>query len=85
MAMKDTSKTVFNFLKECDGDNVTLNDIATSLGMPARSVNGCLVGMQKKKLIVREETTAPGADGKDVAVKYIRLTVEGRNFNPDAE
>ena len=31
MAMKDTSKTVFNFLKECDGDNVTLNDIATAL------------------------------------------------------
>jgi hypothetical protein len=41
--------------------------------------------MQKKKLIVREETTAPGADGKAVAVKYIRLTDEGRAFNPDAE
>lgn len=85
MAMKEASKTVFNFLKDCDGDNVTLHDIATSLNISSKSVNGCLVGMQKKNLIVREETTIMNDDGKEVVVKYIRLTDEGRTFDPDAD
>lgn len=85
MAMKETSKKVFNFLKDSAGDNLTLNDISASLDMAVRSVNGCLVGMQKKGLVVREETETMGADGKTVKVKYIRLTDAADSFDPDAE
>lgn len=85
MAMKETSKRVFNFLKDSAGDNLTLNDISASLDMAVRSVNGCLVGMQKKGLVVREETETMGADGKTVKVKYIRLTDAADSFDPDAE
>lgn len=84
-AMKDASKKVFNFLKDSAGDDLTLNDISTSLDMAVRSVNGCLVGMQKKGLVVREETETIGADGKTVKVKYIKLTDAAASFDPDAE
>ncbi len=85
MAMKETSKKVFNFLKECAGEDLTLNSIATALDMAPRSVNGCLVGMQKKGLVVREETTVPSEDGKPTTVKYIRLTDAAAAFDPDAD
>lgn len=85
MAMKEASKKVFNFLKDSAGDDITLNDIAASLDMAVRSVNGCLVGMQKKGLVVREEVETMGTDGKSVKVKFIRLTEAADSFDPDAE
>lgn len=85
MAMKETSKKVFNFLKESAGDDLTLNDIAASLDSNPKSVNGCLVGMQKKGLVIREEAEVMSADGKPVKVKYIRLTEAAATFDPDAE
>lgn len=85
MAMKEASKKVFIFLKDNDGADVTLNSIATSLDMPVRSVNGCLVGMQKKGLVVREEVQTLDDNGKAVTTKYIRLTAAAATFNPDAE
>lgn len=85
MAMKEASKKVFIFLKDNDGADVTLNSIATSLDMPVRSVNGCLVGMQKKGLVVREEAQTLDDNGKAVTTKYIRLTTAAATFNPDAE
>lgn len=85
MAMKDSSKKVFNFLMDNQGADITLNSIATSLDMPVRSVNGCLVGMQKKGLVVREEVQALDDNGKTVTTKYIRTTEAAASFNPDAE
>lgn len=85
MAMKEASKNVFLFLKDNDGADLTLNDISTSLDMAVRSVNGCLVGMQKKGLVVREENQVMDSNGKTVTVKYIRLTEAADSFDPDAE
>ena len=84
MAMTENSKKVFTFLRENDGENLTLHQIATALGMESKSVNGCLVGMQKKQLVKREEASVMDGEGKAVTVKYIRLTDAAYSFDPDA-
>lgn len=92
MAMKESSKTVFKFVKANDGKDMTLNVIATQLGLTTRQVNGSLVSFQRHKdadgnaapLIERVETQIQDADGKYVDVKLIKLTDAGREFDPDA-
>lgn len=88
MAMKESTKVIFNYVKEHDGEDFTAADIADVIGAEVRSVNGSLTGMQKKGWIVRE----PGEveveeDGKIVhkTVKFIRLTAEGKAADIDAE
>lgn len=85
MAMKESSKAVFTFLKETQTEDNTLSSIATALGMEPRSVNGCLVGMQKKGLVIREEVQSLDDAGKATTIKYIRLTPAADSFDPDAE
>lgn len=84
-AMKETSRKVYDYLKDTEGTDVTLNSISDALDMPVRSVNGCLVGMQKKGLVVREEVVSADDAGKAVTTKFIRLTEAAADFNPDAE
>ena len=55
-------------------------NIADALGVGVKSVNGSVTSFQKKGHTIREEVAVTG--GK---VKYIRLTDEGRAFDPDAE
>lgn len=85
MAMKDTSKAIFKFVKEHDGENFTAADIAEALGMEARSVNGSLTGMQKKGWIVREEAEVQLEDKTHKKVKFIRMTAVGHGVDIDAE
>ena len=84
-AMKEASRKVWDFLKETEGSDITLNNIATAVDMQVRSVNGCLVGMQKKGLVVREEVSTIDEAGKATITKYIRLTDAAADFDPDAE
>lgn len=85
MAMKESSRKVFDFLKANYGTDVTGNDIATALGVTVPVVTGSVNGLVKKGLAVRNEVTVPAADGKETKVKYITLTEEGLSFDPDAE
>jgi len=84
-AMTETSRKVYDYLKDTKGDDVTLNSIATALEMGVRSVNGCLVGMQKKGLVVREEVQTLDDAGKATTTKYIRLTDAADSYDPDAK
>lgn len=85
MAMKESSRKVFDFLKANYGSDVTGNDIATALGVTVPVVTGSVNGLVKKGLAVRNEVVLQGADGKETKVKYIALTEDGLNFDPDAE
>ena len=80
MALKENSLTIFNYVREHDGEDFTAADIAQATGIPVKSVNGCLTAMARHhELIEREEVAVTG--GK---VKYIRLTDVGRDFDPEA-
>lgn len=80
MAMKESSKTIFNYIKENADKDITAVQIAEALGMETKSVNGSITGLQRKGWVVREEVAITG--GK---VKYVRLTDEGAAADVDAE
>lgn len=87
MAMKESSKAVFNFLKEHDGAKLTNKDIADALGVSGSTVTGSVNGLVRKGFAVREEVEIPAAEEgkKPTIVKYISLTDAGKDFDPDAE
>lgn len=85
MALKENSRKVFDYVKSIDGQNVTAADIAEATGLEVRSVNGIVTSaFQRKGLMERIPAEIELEDGTHKAVKFIRLTDEGRAFDPDA-
>ena len=80
MAMKENTRTIWDYIVAHDGEDFTAADIAEATGLGVKSVNGSVTSFQKKGWTIREEVAVTG--GK---VKYIRLTAEGKNVDPDAE
>ena len=86
MAMKENSKKVLNYLKEINGQQVTAADVAEALGLEKRSVDGIFTSaIQRKGLGVRTPAEIELDDGTHKAVKFLSLTAEGMNFDPDAD
>ena len=86
MAMKENSKKVLNYLKEVNGQQVTAADVAEALGLEKRSVDGIFTSaIQRKGLGVRTPAEIALDDGTHKAVKFLSLTAEGMNFDPDAD
>ena len=86
MAMKENSKKVLNYLKEVNGQQVTAADVAEALGLEKRSVDGIFTSAnQRKGLGVRTPAEIELDDGTHKAVKFLSLTAEGMNFDPDAD
>jgi hypothetical protein len=86
MAMKENSKKVLNYLKEVNGQQVTAADVAEALGLEKRSVDGIFTSaIQRKGLGVRTPAEIELDDGTHKAVKFLSLTAEGMNFDPDAD
>ena len=83
--MKETSRSIFEFLKANYGADLTANDIASALGVSVPTVTASVNGLVKKGYAVRSAVTTEGADGKSVVTKYISLTEVGLDFNPDAD
>ena len=79
MAMKEGTRQIWDYIVAHDGEDFTAQHIADALGVGVKSVNGSVTSFQKKGLTIREEVAITGG-----TVKYIRLTDEGRDFNPDA-
>lgn len=84
MAMKENSKRVLNYLKEMHGQDVTAADVAEALGLEKRSVDGSFTALQRKGLGVRTPAEIQLEDGTHKAIKFLSLTEEGMNFDPDA-
>lgn len=93
--LKENSRLVYDFVKEHDGQDFTAADIAQATGLSARSVNAIVTSaFQRHKNVDKEiiplmqrvpaEIEDPET-GFHKAVKFIQLTDEGRNFDPDAE
>lgn len=85
MAMKENTRKVFDYLKENDGKDLTAADVASTLGLEKRQVDGIFTSaLQRKGLGIREEAEVELADKTHAKVKYLRLTDEGLAFDPDA-
>lgn len=84
--MNANSKMVLNYLKNVNGQQVTAADVAETLGLETRQVNGIFTSaIQRKGLGVRTPAEIELEDGTHKQVKFLSLTTEGMNFDPDAD
>ena len=84
--MKENSKKVLEYLKGINGADVTAADVAEALGLEKRSVDGIFTSaIQRKGLGVRTPAEIELEDGTHKQVKFIKLTADGKNFDPAAE
>ena len=85
--MKENSKKVLNYLKAINGQNidVTSGDVAEELGLTKRQVDGIFTAIQRKGLGVRTPAEIELEDGTHKAVKFLSLTSEGMDYDPDLE
>lgn len=83
--LKENSLKVFNYVKENDGKNMTAADIAEGTGLEVRQVNGIVTSaFQRKGLMERVPAEVELPDGSHKAVKFIKLTEAGKEFDPNA-
>lgn len=82
--MTENSKRVLNYLKEHYGEELTAQSIAADLDITIAAVTGSVNGLVKKNRAERNEV-ATEVDGKETTIKYISLTEEGLNFDPEAD
>ena len=86
MAMKENSKKVLNYLKEINGQDVTAEDVANTIDLTKRQVDGIFTSaIQRKGLGVRTPAEIQLEDGTHKQVKFLSLTPAGMAFDPDAE
>lgn len=93
--LKDNSKLVYDFVKAHDSEDFTAQDIAEATGLSVRSVNGIVTSaFQRHKdkdknevpLMVRVPAEIEDPEtGLHKAIKFIKLTDAGREFDPLAE
>lgn len=92
--MTENSRKVLETLKGsyAEGKEWITAELATAAGVSAAAVTGSVTGMCKKGLAERIEgtvTTKVVKDGVETnvekAVKFIKLTEAGYEFDPDAE
>ena len=83
--LKPNSKLVYDYVKENGGSNITAADIAEGTGLEVRQVNGIVTSaFQRKGLMERVPAEIELEDGSHKAVKFVRLTDEGKSFDPTA-
>ena len=86
MAMSENSRKVLDYMKKVNGQKVTSEDVANALGLEKRSVDGIFTSaIQRKGLGVRTPAEIELDDGTHKTVKFLSLTAEGMNFDPDAD
>lgn len=86
MAMKENSLKVLNYVREHGDENITAADIAVGTGLEVKSVNGIVTSaFQRKGLMERIPAEVELEDGSHKAIKFIRLTEEGKKFDENAE
>ena len=86
MAMKPNSKTVLEYLKAHNGENLTAADVADATGLEKKQVDGIFTSaIQRKGLGVRTPAEVELEDGTHKQVKFLSLTPAGMAFDPDAD
>lgn len=84
--LKENSKLVYDYVLANGDSNITAADIAEGTGLGVKSVNGIVTSaFQRKGLMERIPAEIALEDGSHKAVKFIRLTEAGKEFDPNAE
>jgi len=87
MALTEKGQALLDFLKDNQGADMTVHDVAAGLGVAWQSVNGSMNSLVKKGLAYREEGTdeVTDAEGNTTtkAVKFLRASAEGIAYTGD--
>ena len=82
-ALKQNALDILAYLKDHDDEDIIAADIAESLGIEVKSVNGTVTALDRhRKLVERVPGEIELEDGTHKAVKFIRLTDAGKSFDP---
>jgi DNA-binding MarR family transcriptional regulator len=81
--VSEKSLTVLNYLKSIGDANVTAADIAEALGLEKKTVDGVITAglIRNKNLVERVEAEMELADGTHKAIKLVKLTDAGKNYD----
>ena len=83
--LSENSRTVYEYVKAHESENITAADIAEATGLNVRTINGIVTSaFQRKGLMERIPAEIELEDGSHKAIKLVKLTEEGKAFNPDA-
>ena len=74
--LSENAQKIVDYLTEIQGQNVTLDDVATALDMDKRVVNGSFNGLVKKGICARNHVMVEAP----VTVKYLTLTDAGMAY-----
>ena len=84
--MKDSTRTVFEYLKKTKGKNLTADQIAAATGLTKKQVDGVFtMAIQKKGYGTRIPAQVQDKDGNYVNVKYLTLSDVGYLVDLDAK
>jgi len=83
--MSENAQKVLAYLKGIDNENVTVHDISEAIDLPVNSITGTFNSFVKKGLGERVAAEVEVADGSHKAVKFLKLTDAGMDFDPTAD
>jgi len=84
--MKDSTRTVFEYLKKMKNKNVTAAEVAVATGLTKKQVDGIFTAaIQRKGFGSRVPAQVKGDDDKYIDVKYLTLSDVGYMVDLDAE
>jgi hypothetical protein len=84
--MKDSTRTVFEYLKKMKDKNVTAAEVAVATGLTKKQVDGIFTAaIQRKGFGSRIPAQVKGDDDKYIDVKYLTLSDVGYMVDLDAE
>lgn len=85
MAMTPNARRILDYMKQNFGTEMTKQEIAAALGVSVSAVVGTTNSLIKKGFATERQETTLDEKNKEKVIKYVVLTEEGNEFDPDAE
>ena len=82
--MTPNARRILDYLKENFGSEMTKQEIAANLGVSVSAVVGTTNSLLKKGFLTEREEVTLDDKGKEKKIKFVSLTEEGNDFDPDA-
>lgn len=82
--MTPNARRILDYMKQNFGTEMTKQEIAASLGVSVSAVVGTTNSLIKKGFATERQETTLDDKNKEKVIKYVVLTDEGNEYDPDA-
>lgn len=84
--MSENARKVFVFLRDNSDMDYTAADVAEAVSLPKKVVDAVFTSVIcRRKIGYREEVEVENEDGTHATAKFLKLTDEGMDYDPDIE